>query len=111
MRGLSSVILFPLLAFGATLSAAPRTVKIGIGRVFPISYRATDGKLVGFAIDVLNEAAAREKIAIEWMAIQSSQASEQDLRAGKIDLLPAAMVTAERQQAFYVSEPWWATET
>lgn len=90
---------------------ASRPAKLGIGRVFPIAYRDSDGKLRGFAIDVLNEAARREKVGIEWTAVTSSTDSENDLRSRRIDLLPAGMVTPEREQMFYVSEPWWSTET
>jgi PAS domain S-box-containing protein len=108
--GASSPIV-ALLVLGTSLCAAQPVVKVGIGRVFPISYRAADGKLAGFAVDVLNEAAAREKIAIQWRSVKSSRESEDDLRSGRIDLLPAGMVTPDRQEMFYVSEPWWSTET
>lgn len=92
-----------------TAAAAPR-VKVGVGTVFPITYRDANRQWSGFAVDVLNEAARREGITLEWAAIQNSKASEDDLRADRVDLLPAGMVTAERQRMFYVSEPWWSTE-
>jgi PAS domain S-box-containing protein len=103
---LGTVVLCPRI-----IATVNRPVKVGIGRVFPISYRNPAGELQGFAIDVLNEAARRENITIEWTSIKSSRDSEDDLRFGRIDLLPAGMVTPERQQMFYVSEPWWSTET
>ncbi len=103
---------FCVASLGRTATAlAGGSAKLGIGRVFPMSYRDSNGKLRGFAIDVLNEAARREKVALEWTAIKSSTDSEDDLRSGAIDLLPAGMVTPERQRLFYVSEPWWSTET
>jgi ABC-type amino acid transport substrate-binding protein len=79
--------------------------------VFPISFRDADGKWIGFAVDVLNEAARRENITLEWKATRNSQAAEEALRSGNIDLMPAGMVTPERERAFYVSAPWWSLET
>src|SRR5690348_6395370 len=99
-----------ITAFNTSVFASPSPVKIGVGTVFPISYRDANGKWTGFAIDVLTEAARRENLPVQWLSTANSKAAEEDLRSGRIDMMPAGMVTPERQRAFYVSQPWWSTE-
>ncbi len=98
------------LAIGGPVLASKPPVKIGVGTVFPISYRDNNRRWSGFAIDVLSEAARREKLAVQWLPSASSKSAEDDLQSGRTDLMPAGMVTPERKRKFYVSEPWWSTE-
>jgi signal transduction histidine kinase/ABC-type amino acid transport substrate-binding protein len=91
-------------------SPACAWMKIGYGRVRPITFKDKDGHAAGFAVDVLNEAARREGIALEWVTTQSSAAAERMLERGDIDLLSAGMVTPERQRQFFVSRPWWSED-
>jgi PAS domain-containing protein len=102
-----------MLVLAASLSApvvlsSPSTLKIGVGRIVPVAYFDENGTAVGFAVDVINEAARREHISVSWVRIKKS--FKEDLQSGRIDLLSAGMATEERKQMFYVSEPWWSEE-
>src|SRR5689334_18428540 len=66
---------------------ASTTLKIGVGRIVPVSYFDENGNAAGFAVDVLNEAARREQIPVSWVRLAKSPT--EDLRAGVIDLLAA----------------------
>jgi signal transduction histidine kinase len=99
-----------LPGFVAAAIAASSPVKIGFGHVPPITYGDANGQAAGFAADVLNEAARRAHITLQWVPSGTSQQVEDRLASGVLDLLPAAMVTPERQQRFELSEPWWFTE-
>jgi two-component sensor histidine kinase len=79
-----------------------------VGRIVPVAYFDDRGKAVGFAIDVINEAARREDISVAWTTLVKGVA--EDLQSGTIDLLSAGMATEERKKKFYVSEPWWYQE-
>jgi two-component sensor histidine kinase len=92
----------------AGLWAVPAPLKIGLGRIVPIAYFDEQGRAVGFAIDVINEAARREGISVSWMRLVKGV--EEDIQAGTVDLLSAGMSTEQRRQKFYVSEPWWFQE-
>jgi hypothetical protein len=81
-------------------------LKIGVGRIVPIAYLDENGTAVGFAVDVVNEAARREQISVSWVKIRKS--FKEDLQSGMIDLVPAGIATEERKHLFYVSEPWWS---
>jgi PAS domain S-box-containing protein len=83
-------------------------LKIGVGRIVPIAYRDANGKAVGFAIDVINEAARREGTAVTWMPIAKSV--QEDLQSGTIDLVTSVIATEERKRKFYLSDPWWFEE-
>src|SRR6476619_2507975 len=62
---------------------------------------------VGFIAEVLNEAAAREGIHIEWRETHNAFQVEQSLDNGSIDLYPAAISTKYRRARYYLTEPWW----
>ncbi len=103
--------LLGMLAWMTTAAPAPPPpLNVGFGHVPPVTYRAPDGGAAGFAVDVLNEAARRAGISLRWVPSGTSQEVEDQLASGRLDLVPAGMVTAERQRRFYVSEPWWFTE-
>jgi hypothetical protein len=107
-------LVFAVAAFWSAMGisgAYDPPLKVGVGRVFPISYRDADGNYAGFAVDVLNEAARREGIRIEWRSTNGSKDAEGALSSGRIDLIPAGLITAERQNYFYVSAPWWSLES
>lgn len=101
--------LFLLFASFAVGAPAER-LRVGFAQAPPISYRAADGQARGFAVDVLNEAARREGVEVEWHPIAGNEGTEAALSRGAIDVVPAARVTPARKQDFYVSEPWWSSE-
>ncbi len=106
-RGRLAVGVLVLLLTGSCSRPSKPSLKIGTGRLFAANY-SEHGKVTGFAVDVVGEAARREGISVEWIPIQKGVT--EDLDSGAIDVLSAGMETQERKQKFYVSEPWWREE-
>src|SRR5512141_2388087 len=75
----------------------PKSLKAGYGNAAPISYVDSSGQPRGFAVDVLNEAARREGVRIQWV-LGSAKPANDLLREGAIDLLAAGVITPERQR-------------
>lgn len=97
-----------LLQVASCAGASVRQLKIGVGRIIPEAYFDENGKAVGFAVDVVGEAARREGVSVQWMRLVKGVS--EDLQSGTIDLVSAGMGTAERKKKLYVSEPWWFEE-
>ncbi len=107
---LNRVILFLLAnCIVAGYGSASEPLKTGYSIVPPLSFHA-NGKLTGFTIDVVNEAARREGVPLGWVFGGPSLKIESSLANGTLDIAPAGMITPDRQRSFYVSEPWWFTE-
>jgi PAS domain S-box-containing protein len=85
-------------------------VVVGLGQAPPLAFWDAEQKPAGFAVDVLNEAARRERIELVWKPVVSAERVEQGLDDGAYDLLAAGVDTPRRRTRFYVSEPWWSWE-
>jgi PAS domain S-box-containing protein len=105
-----AVISAVFIAAVPVMAASPRVLQVGAGHVPPMSYRDPKGVLRGFAVDVLNEAARREGIQLNWKVAGNSRDIEDALSRGALDLVPAGMITAERSRRFAVTDPWWFLE-
>jgi signal transduction histidine kinase len=94
-----------LIGVFAFCGAILHAVTAGYTRNPPFSYPGPNGAPSGFAVDVLNEAAQREGIRLDWeLAEQSVPPTSQ------IDLWPAGVSTDERRRRFHITSPWWRTE-
>ena len=58
----------------------------------------------GLAVDVIDEAARRSGIRIEWVVIEGS--GFESLTKGSVDVVPVVSVTAERQNQIHLTTPW-----
>jgi len=74
-----------------------------------MTYRDDAGKPAGFVVEVLNEAARRAGFTLEWLTVGDSQANNDALQRGDLDLITGTD-TPERRRLFYVSEPWWSSD-
>jgi PAS domain S-box-containing protein len=63
-----------------------------------------DGKPAGNTVDLLNEAARRSGIKLEW--VYAPEGSDAALESGKVDLWPTVGDLPERKGRLYVSAPW-----
>jgi signal transduction histidine kinase/CheY-like chemotaxis protein len=107
-----AVLLFTVVAAAGVLlwlrSRTPRfdnrTYRIGWMLSSPFQVRGADGKAAGLSVDLVNEAAHRRGIALEWVFWPDS--SESALKAKKVDLWPLITVTPERLKMFHISEPY-----
>ena len=82
----------------------------GFGNIQPLHYRDASGKVSGFVIDVVDEAARRAGIQIVWRAVNGSVDIDRALAEGRIDVFPVGVATQARRQQFWVSEPWWSED-
>jgi signal transduction histidine kinase len=81
-----------------------RIYRIGYEIELPVHFQTKDGQATGFAVDLINEAAARRGIRLQWLL--EPESSEAALRAGKVDLWPMMTITPERKGVVYITDPY-----
>ena len=88
------------------LSKAPitRPMKIGFQVSPPYHYPDADGHPTGVAVELIQEAARRAHIQLEW--VFSPKGPDHSLGAGDTDLWPITTDLPERRNVLYVSPPW-----
>jgi two-component system, cell cycle sensor histidine kinase and response regulator CckA len=84
------------------------TFRIGFYNSGKEHFPGADGKAVGNAVDLLNEAARRSGIKLEW--VYSPEGTDSALESGRVDLWPLLADLPERKGHVYVSDPWTMTE-
>jgi len=94
------------------LGRAPIHTHIRAGYVHdpPYMFRRDDGQPSGAAVDVLNEAARRAGVTVEWVRIEAPANADTALRSGVVDLWPLFAVLPHRQPEFHFTDPWLQTE-
>jgi signal transduction histidine kinase/CheY-like chemotaxis protein len=78
--------------------------RIGASSSPPEHFVAPDGKIQGNAVDLLNEAALRGGIKLEW--VDSPEGTDAALQSGQVDLWPLVGDLPERKGHIYVTAPW-----
>lgn len=86
-----------------------RTIRVGVDDSPPYYAIRPDGGVEGLAVDVLNEAARRRGIRLEWKPLHDTPIDDA-LRNGIVDLWPLAGATPERKAKFFLSKPWLQSE-
>jgi signal transduction histidine kinase len=81
-----------------------RVYRIGYEIEPPVHFQTKDGRPTGFAVDLINEAAVRRGIRLEWLL--EPESSEAALRAGKVDLWPMMTIMPERRSVVYITDPY-----
>ena len=81
-----------------------RTLRIGFRNAPPDHFRDEHGNPAGTAVEVMETAARRKGINLEW--VYSPQGPEKALTTGKVDLWPILGDTVERRRTVYVTAPW-----
>lgn len=104
----SSLVLALAAALGWWVIRQPkfdeRIYRIGYEIQPPLHFQTTDGRPTGFAVDLINEAAARRGIRLQWLL--EPESSEAALTAGKVDLWPMMTITPERKGVVYITDPY-----
>jgi signal transduction histidine kinase/ActR/RegA family two-component response regulator len=100
-----------LLALAAGLStvwvrrgAAPKTLRIGADSGLPYFYLDENNQAVGLGADILNEAARRRGIRLQW--VQARAGAMPSLRQRTVDLWLMLASTPERRRVVYITRPW-----
>jgi signal transduction histidine kinase/CheY-like chemotaxis protein len=95
------------MAFDA-LRPPSRPLRMAIVNAPPFEFFSPDGRPGGFSVDLMNAAAARSGISIEWVLAPPDP--EHMLPAGEVDLWASLSVTEERLKHFYMTEPYIRNE-
>ena len=82
-----------------------RPVKIGIDHAPPYQFIRADGSVEGITVDIIEAAARRNNIPIEWVRWQGRPIDEA-FHNGSVDIWPAAAITPERRQRLHITESW-----
>ena len=94
-----------IIGFSSWAPATPkRIIRIGFYVSHPFHFPDSDGRPSGPVVDIVNEAARRSGIQLQW--IFSPAGPEVTLRAGKADLWPLLGDIPERRQFLYISDPY-----
>src|SRR5579872_5705332 len=70
----------------------------------PEHFVGKDGKAAGLAVDLIDEAARRRGIRLQWLL--EPEGSESALKAKKVDLWPLMTIRPERKGVVYITEPY-----
>ncbi len=82
-----------------------RVYRIGVDNGPPLTEIQEDGKPIGLAVELINEAARRRHIVLEW--IPTDLRADRALSSGWVDLWPVVGVTEQRRRMFHLTEPWF----
>jgi signal transduction histidine kinase/ActR/RegA family two-component response regulator len=83
-----------------------RTFRIGFEQSLPEQSVSPSGEPIGPAIEVVQEAARRRNIHLQW--VFSPGGSERSLSSGAVDLWPLFADLRSRAGGFFISKPWAA---
>jgi signal transduction histidine kinase/CheY-like chemotaxis protein len=78
--------------------------RIGFYNSPPEHFLGPDGKAAGNTVDLLNQAAQRRGIKLDW--VYSPEGTDAALDSGQVDLWPIVGDLPERKGHIYVSAPW-----
>jgi signal transduction histidine kinase/DNA-binding response OmpR family regulator len=81
-----------------------RTFRIGVNYSPPLNMVNPDGSFSGLSVEVLQKAAKRRGIALQW--VNATEGPDKALAAGRVDLWPVLTDLASRRGKLYISEPW-----
>jgi signal transduction histidine kinase/CheY-like chemotaxis protein len=102
----AGALLFSYLQKEATLrEVRSHTWRIGYHQTEPFVSRGPEGQPVGFAKDVLAEAARRANLKLEWVFVP--QGAHAAFQSGAIDLFPRSSAVAGLARAPYITESWF----
>ncbi|MEO8368113.1 MAG: response regulator [Candidatus Solibacter sp.] len=100
----AAIFLIAALLSLVSCAQTPVILRAGYSEFYPYVTSDQDGKPTGMAVQIVQQAAARAGIPLQWIKVDDA---EQALRAGQIDLFPLLTVTTERERDLYLSLPWW----
>lgn len=79
-------------------------VRVGIDKAPPFQNIRPDGGFEGISVDVLQEAARRRGVVLEWVPWYGPV--DEAFRKKVVDIWPAASVTPERRARLHITESW-----
>jgi signal transduction histidine kinase len=102
---LTCILAFSLAWLGIHhLKSSRRIYRIGFDNQPPQHFTGKDGKPAGLIVELINEAASRRDIRLQWS--QQPESSEAALTTRKVDLWPIMTIRPERRGKVYITEPY-----
>ena len=86
-----------------------RVYRIGYGSDAPFHFRGPDGKPAGLAVEMVQAAARRRAIRLEWVQVEGSAIDP--IRRGDLDFWVLLTIRPERRKLVYLSDAFLVTET
>lgn len=83
-------------------------VRIAYNEFPPYLDKGPGGTPVGFAAEMIIQAARNAAIDISWVEIHGS--ADKAFDEGRADLYPLMTITPERESQFHMSAPWWENQ-
>jgi two-component system, cell cycle sensor histidine kinase and response regulator CckA len=83
-----------------------RTLRIGFEQNPPVQIK-TDGGFTGLAVEIINEAAKRGGVSLEW--VETGTSSDEAFRRGLVDLWPLMADLPDRRTHIHFTRPWLQT--
>src|ERR1035441_3903519 len=104
--GLAAVAVLCILLAMHRLSTRPseRVLRIGYQNTPPLNYPGADGRPTGTAVAVIQQAAQRTGVRLEW--VYYPQGSEKAIISKSVNLWPIMVDFPERHQFAYLTAPW-----
>jgi signal transduction histidine kinase/CheY-like chemotaxis protein len=107
--GISAACLLVCLGVAAVLHVRASRLRstpfrIGFYNSRPEHFLGPDGNAAGNTVDLLNQAAQRSGIKLEW--VYSPEGTDAALDSGQVDLWPLVGDLPERKGHIYISAPW-----
>jgi len=81
-----------------------RVYRIGYGNDAPVHFKGADGQPSGLAVELLQEAARRSGIQLEWT-------NRSGFNQAELDLWALHAITPERRKVVHLTEPYLETES
>jgi signal transduction histidine kinase/CheY-like chemotaxis protein len=103
---LLTVVLYPA---ATRMVARQRVYRIGADHAPPYQVLHEDGRIDGMTVEILNAAAAKAGLRLQWVAWRGTP--DDALSQGAVDLWPALAATPERLQNFKITKPWLMNDT
>jgi two-component system cell cycle sensor histidine kinase/response regulator CckA len=86
----------------------PRLARAGYVHDPPYMFQGADGTPQGLDVDVLQQAARRAGITLDWVYVTDASNADTALKGGQVDIWPALTVLPTRD--FFFTDPWLQTE-
>ena len=105
MGRLAVLVVIFLLLPGCSGQRVRSKVRIATNNSPPFNYFDEQQRPTGFAIDVMNRAAQRVGIELEW--VTTNEGPEEAFAAGRADLWPVVTYFEARKKELHMTAPWW----
>ena len=86
-----------------------RVFRIGYASDTPFHFRGKDGAPTGLAVELVQTAARRRGIRLEWTQVAGS--ATDPIRSGDLDFWVLLTIRPERRRLVYMTDPYLVTET